>query len=188
MGLFRAIAGLGAAALILGGCGGPSTRAPKRSTTTTGPTTSIVQAQRPACTASQLAAMGGREGGGAQTAHGDVFLTTAGPKCLLSGVPTSVELLQTDGTVLNVNYVLITTPPAPQSISLSPGGTVDLSVSWSNWCGPNPGPLTVRITLPEGTGTISSPFNGPPDYNYLPGCIFPSSPSTLDFLGYTAAG
>lgn len=43
------------------------------------------------CTASQLSATGGRQGGGFQTAHGDIELrSVAPPDCFLNEVPTKI--------------------------------------------------------------------------------------------------
>jgi hypothetical protein len=54
----------------------------------------------------------------------------------------------------------------------------DLGVFWANWCGPAPGPLSVRVTLAAG-GVVTGPFDGPPDYDYVPLCTGPGAPSTI---------
>jgi len=165
------------------GCGEAGSSLAVRSTTTSASRTTSGQSTFPSCTAAQLTASGGRQGGGFQTAHGDVNLRSiAASDCVLNEVPTAVALIKEDGTALDVQYQpgMVTGQP----LLLSPRGVADLIVSWANWCGANPGPLRIRISLPNGHGVIDSPFNGPPDYNYVPGCIQPGQPSTLQFVGY----
>lgn len=135
------------------------------------------------CTASQLSAKGGRQGGGFQTAHGDVELKSiAPPDCFLGEVPSKISLTRSDGKALDVRYE--PGKASGQRLLLSPSGVADLIVSWANWCGSSPGPLWIRISLPNGDGVIDAPFDGPPDYDYVPGCSNRSQPSTLQFLGY----
>lgn len=137
----------------------------------------------PSCRASQLSATGGRQGGGSQTAHGDVQLrSVAPPNCLLDEVPAKISLVRADGSALDVRYEPGRPPGRP--LLVSPSGVADLVVSWQNWCGPNPGPLRIRIAFPNGNGVIDAPFDGPPDYDYVPGCSQPGKRSTLQFLGY----
>jgi hypothetical protein len=157
------------------------------STTGGATSTTLTQASVPPCTAAQLTARGGRQGGGFQTAHGDVELTRVGPsECLLDAPPDAIAIVRADGTTLDVRYEpgRATTPP----LVLPPGGMADLTVNWANWCGPDPGPLRLRITLPNGGGTLESSFDGPPDYDYLPGCVTPGEGSTLLFTGYAGGG
>lgn len=135
------------------------------------------------CTASQLSASGGRQGGGFQTAHGDVELKSiAPPDCFLGEVPSKISLVRGDGKALDVRYE--PGRASGQRLLLSPSGVADLIISWANWCGPSPGSLRVRISLPNGDGVIDAPFDGPPDYDYVPGCSNRSQLSTLQFLGY----
>jgi hypothetical protein len=54
-----------------------------------------------------------------------------------------------------------------------------LTVYWTNWCGRRPGPLRLRITLPGSGGVLVVPFNGPPGYSYVPGCVSPGRASTI---------
>jgi hypothetical protein len=44
-----------------------------------------------------------------------------------------------------------------------------------------PGPLSVRVTLPAG-GEVTGPFNGPPDYNFVPDCLSPGHASTVEVI------
>jgi len=163
------------------GCGASASNTGESTSSTLAPPGSFAS-----CTAHQLSAMGGRQGGGFQTAHADVELkSVAPPDCLLSSAPTAIALVKADGTTLDIQYEPGTiTEPVPR---LSPGGVVDLVLNWANWCGANPGSLTIRITVSNGGGVLEGPFNGPPGYDYLPGCIQPGEPSTLKFTGYSGA-
>jgi hypothetical protein len=136
------------------------------------------------CTAAQLSASGGRQGGGFRTAHGDIDLrSVAPPECDLAP-PTAITLVNAHGKALDVRYLLDSASgSALAASSLGPGDVTDLAVGWSNWCASDPGPLHIRITWSNG-GTTSSPFNGPPDYDYVPGCVNSKQPSTLQFIGY----
>jgi hypothetical protein len=137
----------------------------------------------PACAARDLTIRGGRMGGGTGTAQGDVFFTNGGQApCSLVGVPEAIDLLRTNGTRL----ATATQPPDAtvwSTASLGPGVQDDanLAFNWANWCGPAPGPLRVRITLPGG-GTVAGPFDGPPEYDYVPRCDNPSGPSGIVLL------
>ncbi len=44
-------------------------------------------------------------------------------------------------------------------------------LTWLSWCGPRPGPLRISITLQHARQPIDGPFDGPPDYNFVPGCL-----------------
>lgn len=132
-----------------------------------------------ACQASQLSAKGSRQGGGFGSAAGTiVFTDTSTSPCTLKGVP-GLQLLDATGRVL-------ATPsgghPSMSAVRLAPGSnhTASLIVYWFNWCGTAPGPLTMRITLTSGGGTILAPFNGPPAY--VPLCTQPGQPSTLQVV------
>jgi hypothetical protein len=121
----------------------------------------------------------GEEGG----AHGDIEFTNVGSRpCVLRGVPRAA-IVQADGKPLPVR--LVRAPNLSLSpVVLAPGAldAADLVVFWANWCGRPPGPLSVRITLPAGGGVITGPFNGPPDYNFVPQCPGPGQPSTISVI------
>ena len=121
----------------------------------------------------------GREGEGGG-AHGDIEFTNAGSRpCVLRGLP-RVAIVQAGGVSLPVRLV-----PAQdlslRSVVLPPGAldAADLVVFWANWCGRLPGPLSVRVTLPAGGGQITGPFNGPPDYNFVPQCTDSGQASSI---------
>ncbi len=132
------------------------------------------------CSAASLVAQGGRQGESG-IAHGDVAFTNAGDApCSLAGAPAAVALLRADGTQLQVTLMPPTSSAGPL-IVLKPGveQAAWLVVYWANWCAAGPGPLRIRITLGGGRGTVSAPFDGPPDYDYVPRCDQPDQPSTL---------
>jgi hypothetical protein len=56
-----------------------------------------------------------------------------------------------------------------------------LTMSWQNWCGAHLRTLRIKLTLKRG-GAVVAPFDGPRDYNYLPGCIAPGRPSIIEIL------
>jgi Domain of unknown function (DUF4232) len=118
----------------------------------------------------------GEEGG----AHGDIEFTNTGSRpCALRGLP-QLAIVQARGIPLPVRLI------RAQDLSLSPVvlppgalDAADLVVFWANWCGRPPGPLSVRVTLPAGGGLIAGPFNGPPDYKFVPQCTDSGQPSTI---------
>lgn len=142
------------------------------------------------CLAHSLHIRGGRQGGGFQTAAAAVEITNVGTTpCLLAGVP-KVELLNTSGKALPVQQPAQKASPnvTVNDVVLTPlGGTASLLLSWRNWCGGNPGPLRVTLTLPAGDQTTGD-FDGPPDYDYVPGCTQASQPSSIEIVSaYTPA-
>jgi Domain of unknown function (DUF4232) len=131
------------------------------------------------CTASALLSRGGRQGE-SLGAHGDIWFTNTGQQpCVLRGIP-RVRLLRADGSLLAVHRAH---SPAPfnHTVILAPGKphAAWLEVYWSNWCGPPPGPLRLEISLAHGRGTLTIPFDGPPDGEYVPVCVASGQPSTL---------
>jgi hypothetical protein len=136
-----------------------------------------------ACAGRDLTVRGGRMGGGTSTAQGAVYFTNVGwTPCTLSGDPESIELLRVDGSRLPITAQ----PPdaTPGSPATLPPGTRDaanLAFNWANWCGAAPGPMRVRITLPGG-GTVTGPFDGPPEYDFIPRCDNSSEPSFMELL------
>jgi hypothetical protein len=123
----------------------------------------------------------GRQGE-SQGAHGDIEFTNVGSRpCVLRGLP-EVSIVAANGKSLPVR--LVRDPGVSLGPVVLPADTLDaadLVVFWANWCGRPPGPLSVWITLPAG-GTVTGPFNGPPDYNLVPGCPAPGHPSTISVI------
>ena len=71
---------------------------------------------------------------------------------------------------------------SPRPLLLKKGKAAGIVAYWFNWCGPNPGPLKVRLELDGDGVTVQGPFNGPPAYDYVPGCDDKSRPSTLQIV------
>jgi hypothetical protein len=128
------------------------------------------------CKGSSLSAHGGRQGGGfVGVADGTVILTnrTSSP-CVLTGAPT-VVLMNADGQfplAVSENFAIntITSP-----VLVEPGQSAYLTVSWTNWCAPPPGPLQIVIMI-HGNGWVIGDFNTPA---FVPACIRGSRPSTI---------
>jgi hypothetical protein len=138
---------------------------------------SLTAATAARCSTRVLRLAGGREGAN-ETAIGFIEFTNTGPRpCALRGYPRLALIWH--GRRLRVrdirprNLVL-------QAVVLAPGkaGAGQLTVGWQNWCGRPVRRLSARITIP-GTGTVTIPFNGPPDYDYTPQCIQRDQPSEL---------
>lgn len=129
------------------------------------------------CQAPGLTLRGGRQGEN-QGAHGDIIITNTGRRaCTLEGPPT-VEILKANAGPLAIRPLTSTLPTG--TVVLGPGQSASAAVYWSNWCHANPGPLDIAIRL--ASGTVTGPFNGPPDYNQVPGCTSPTGPSTLQVI------
>jgi hypothetical protein len=115
------------------------------------------------------------------TALGVIDITNTGRRaCTLHGIP-KVEILRPDGSALGVRQA----PPAGSAhpLVLPPGRRLAaLTVSWANWCHGSPGPLFLRITLPGAGAALVVPFDGPPNYNYVPRCTDPGHASTIAVL------
>lgn len=140
------------------------------------------------CTAAMLRIRAGREGEG-PGAHGDIeFTDVARTRCVLCGLP-AVAIATSAGKLLPVTLTR-TAGVSEQQVVLAPGRSdaADLVVFWSNWCGRAPGPLTVRVTLPAGSGTVTGPFDGPPDYDFVPQCLDAHQRSTVSVIGAYDAG
>jgi len=124
----------------------------------------------------------GREGenGGA---HGDIEFTNTGSRpCVLRGLP-QVAIVQAGGAPLPIRLVRAPNLTlSPVVLAAGAPDAADLVVFWANWCARPPGPLSARITLPARGGVVTGPFDGPPDYNLVPKCISPGSPSTISVI------
>ncbi len=159
-----------------GGSGATSTQAPV--------------ASAPRCLAKNLVARGGRrqdpdDVGGA---IGNVMISTSSREsCELRGVP-SLRLLRVDGSPLDVEDARSAAPSlAPVVIEPRGRSTAELVFTWQNWCGTEPGPLTMEIGL-SGGGKLIAPLNGTLG-TYVPTCGRPEAPSVLRVeYAYVPAG
>jgi Protein of unknown function (DUF4232) len=164
------------AVLAVTGCTGPGTSPARPAGSQTVPAAT-------ACAAAALRILAGREGEQG-TAAGFIEFTNAGARpCMLRGMP-AVSILRASGTPLPVRQV----PGPTGGVTIGPAtlpargrGAAELVVSWANWCGPRPGPLLVRIAIP-GVGLVTGPFDGPPDYDYVPPCLAPGQPSEISVI------
>lgn len=171
--------------VLLSGCAsaaGPATpgSSPSRSPAPAASLSAASLAQL--CTAGALHARGGRQGEN-MGAHGDIWFTNTGSRpCILRGVP-RVTVVSADGAPLPVHRAR-SPMPFTRAVVLAPGKprAAWLEVYWSNWCGPPPGPLHLRISLANGRGTLTSTFDGPPDGHYVPRCLAHGQPSTLAII------
>ena len=158
----------------------PATKQPARPTSAT--VSGTVR-----CASAVLRIRAGRQGEN-EGAHGDIEFTNVGPgPCVLRGLP-QVAIVRADGRSLSVRLVQAANLSRSPAV-LPPGrpAAADLVVSWANWCGRPPGPLSVRVTLATG-GVITGPFNGPPDYNFVPDCLQHRQPSTVSVIDAYLAG
>jgi len=129
------------------------------------------------CTTKVLRLAGGREGA-SETAIGFIEFTNTGQRrCTLRGYP-HVTLIW-HRRALPVRDIR-PRDLVVRAVVLAPGkrDAGQLMLSWVNWCGHGVHKLSVRIAIP-GTGTVTIPFNGPPESDAIPGCIQQGKPSQL---------
>jgi hypothetical protein len=137
------------------------------------------------CQAKSLEARAGRESDGAAfAASSDVEVTNVGiAPCRLRGTPT-VDIVRTDGKRLDLRYVVAKARPnlRPAVLPVGKPGAASIELVWLNWCGENPGSLTVRIVFPRSRGVVVASFDGPPGYDFVPRCESASTPSRLELI------
>jgi hypothetical protein len=140
------------------------------------------------CPSEPLRLQGSLTGGGTGTAQLDLKITNfAAVECPFFGAPADVSLLRADGTTLAITPRTTTDGPPVAGIVLDPGGSAEVAYNWSNWCGPDPRPLSVRLTLASGT-TLVGPVSGPSGVAFIPRCDGPEGMSHLEFVwGFEAA-
>lgn len=185
---------VGALALALSGCsGGHGTAADVRLV----PWDDAVPAQlriasaapAPPCRASGLKVVGDgfRFAPAISGGTGEVTLRNTGTDaCRLSGRP-DVRIVGAAPAPEQQQVPMPAQPPAFPAVAppdstldaLPPGATVTLDIDWRNWCVPAGGatqpvpPQAVRLTLPDGAGTIDV------GYDAVPPCDTPGSASTV---------
>ena len=110
----------------------------------------------------------------AEQVGNEILTDTGRAPCVLAGVP-SVALLSQNGSSIAVKSV-DAADRTVNSVTLQPNGAAALAVYWANWCGPDLGPLKIRIYLPAGEGILSGPYQGNSK------CINSSIPSTVTVI------
>jgi hypothetical protein len=155
--------------------GSPGSDSP--STSTAAPST--------ACTSADLQAevsLNGAMG----SVGGSIGLTNVGgTTCTLTGRPT-VSIFSSQGQAVAVQ-VTASEPrwkadaaPEPQGwpvVSLEPGSAASVFVRWSNACPQLSGPVSWKIDLGNGAGTLDA---SSADASFVPPCNGPAEPSTLE--------
>jgi hypothetical protein len=148
--------------------------APPRPPTPARPT--VVPPGTPACTADRLHATAGWEGATGSLAGWVRVTSRAGASCSLGGFP-AIQLLDQQGRAL---------PTRPgragrgqvTRVLIRPGTAATVTFVWHNWCGPNPGRLGLRVTLPGG-GTLLPAVQAGTPRELAARCDAPGAPSTL---------
>jgi hypothetical protein len=143
-------------------------------------TSTSASASAPSCEAKDLAAHGGRQGAPFQSVEGSVVIVNGSTSRCVMHVGTTFSLIQSDGVHLSV-HELLPTNETPSIVLRAKRSTV-LTFFWQNWCRASPGPLTISIALAGRDGVVAGPFNGPPNYSAVPGCINKDKLSTLQLV------
>lgn len=179
-GLFVRAGGVLAAGAAVASCGNGTTPVrvvqPRESTVSTSPAAAMP------CQPAVLRLKGGRQGGGFQTAHADLEITNAGSSPIFLGAPRGIRVLDARRHRLPIQTTSPTDATSTTGIQLPDHGIVMLVLSWENWCGERHGSLRIQVQFGD-HGTVDGSFNGPPDYDYWPGCINRHQESTLQVLG-----
>ena len=146
----------------------------------------------PTCVASHLTATGFWEGA-TNSMAGSVWFTNTGTKpCSLRGY-LPVTLRSQDGKALPVvvrreGVTLLPKPVLhPSAVVLAPSvqHAAAFLFQWWNWCGPNPGPLSVHVALTSRQVLTVSPV----DIGFVvvtPGCI--AGTHTRSWMGLAPVG
>jgi hypothetical protein len=104
------------------------------------------------------------------------FTSRAGAVCALRGYPT-LQLLDQHGRALPTRTGRAGGSQAT-GVLVRAGAAATVAFVWSNWCGPTPGPLGLRVTLPGG-GTLVPAIAGGTPRGLAARCDAPGAPSTL---------
>jgi hypothetical protein len=135
--------------------------------------------------ASHLAASASWEGSTNAQMGGIALKNTGTRTCSLRGYVT-VVLSTRSGKSLPVRIQRVSsrlTPGvvrSPKAVVLPPRGrrSANIYLQWWNWCGANPGPLTIRVVLPSGRHVVAKlKYIGTAT---VPGCLDKSMSSSLD--------
>lgn len=130
----------------------------------------------PACTAGRLHATAGWQGATGSLAGWVRVTSREGVSCSLRGYP-AIQLLDQH------NRALPTTTgrhgrSQVTAVLVRPGAAATVAFVWSNWCGPNPGRLGLRVTLP-GRGTLVPAVEVGTPRVLTARCDAPGGPPTL---------
>jgi Protein of unknown function (DUF4232) len=136
-----------------------------------------VPAGTPACTVGQLQASAGWEGATGSLAGAVTFTSRGAAPCSLAGYPT-IQLVDRHGRPLRLAGDPRSGKEAPPAVLLRRGQAARVEFAWLNWCGPNPAPVGIRVTLPRGGVLIPTVAPGTPR-ELTPRCDAPASPSRL---------
>jgi hypothetical protein len=174
LGAVLIVAGASAGLANLHGSGGTL---PETSGSVAPPTT--------ACAASDLQGTVSLDGA-MGSVEGSIDLTNVGgATCTLTGRPT-VSISDAQGNEVRVQVTAsdpqwkANTAPQPKGwpvVSLQPGSAASVRVRWSNACPQLSGPVSWKIDLGNGTGTLDA---SSADASFVPPCNGPTEPSTLE--------
>jgi hypothetical protein len=137
-----------------------------------------VPAGTPACTVGQLQATASWEGATGSLAGAVTFTSRGAAPCSLAGYPT-IQLLDRHGRPLRLAGDPRSGKEAPPAVLLRPGLAARVEFAWLNWCGPNPGPLGLRVTLPRRGGALTPTVEPVTRRDLTPRCDAPAAPSRL---------
>jgi hypothetical protein len=130
----------------------------------------------PACTANRLRARAGWEGATGSLAGWVRLTSRARARCRLRGYPT-IQLLDQQGRALPTRTGRYGRSQAT-GVLLRPGTAATVTFVWRNWCGPNPGRLGLRVTLPGRGSLVPAVAAGTPR-KLAARCDASGAPSTL---------
>jgi hypothetical protein len=155
-----------------GGGGEPGSHSPVITHPKTGNSVTLTS-----CNASQLVATVGAGQGGPVQDLGGTLLTIANP----TGAACEIQTFPKLQLVGSADVVATAPPPGEVHVDLDmrpgPSGAKVANLYWQNWCGNDPRPLTLRVILANGRGTITAPFGS--SSSPLPGCTNRSDPTTF---------
>jgi hypothetical protein len=143
-----------------------------------------------ACLSSGLLAGGGWEGDDDdQSMLGLVSVTNLGSEpCFVMGTP-QISLSDAQGRlqVQQVNGAAGKDPPSTR-VELQPkqSGVAIATIQWRNWCGPDPGNLSVSIRVGSGPGSITVGPTKLLGFSGVPRCYDRPLTSTLGVTAFTA--
>ena len=137
------------------------------------------------CAASDLQGTVSLEGA-MGSVEGSIDLTNVGgATCTLTGRP-AVSIWNSQGQAVAVQVAAsepqwkANAAPQPQGwpvVSLQPGSAASVRVRWSNACPQLSGPVSWKINLGNGAGTLGA---SSADASFVPPCNGPTEPSTLE--------